>query len=88
LPKWYELVLPADKDADLEEGSEVIAATAKPALLLSVQLIAIEDMISSPIAIPSIVPPMRDAWIEVIVFGLRNLAPYQLRPIVHPQVVA
>ena len=88
LPKWYTLTPPDDVDNEVEEahlGTE-LASVAKPAILMLAQLVFVEDMIPAPIPIPSIVPPMRDAWIEVVVFGLRDLTPRHLHPIVNPHV--
>jgi hypothetical protein len=39
-----------------------------------------------PIPVPSIVPPSREAFVEVLVFGLRNLAPFQLLGMTNVQV--
>jgi hypothetical protein len=43
-------------------------------------------MVPIPIPVPSIAPPMRDAFIEVVVFGLRNLTPFQLQHMINVQV--
>jgi hypothetical protein len=94
LPRWYPLDLPSDHEeayvdgqSSLGSGGGVAAASVHgPALLMCVQLIPVEQMLLKPVPTPSIVPPVRDAFVEVVVFGLRNLAPFNLQEMSNPQV--
>ena len=81
------MTLPGDSDQSFDDGDATIASGPNaPALLMCVQLIAMEEMIPDLIPQPVIVPPTRDAFVEVVVFGLRNLAPYNLLPMSNTQV--
>lgn len=65
---------------------EVTAQSKSSAILMSLQLIAAEQNLPSPIAMPEIRPPSREAWVQVVVLGLRNLAPYQWMSIKNPKL--
>ena len=52
----------------------------------ALQLVAVEELTPMYIPVPSIVPPTRDVFVEVVVFGLRNIAPFNLLPMANTQV--
>ena len=72
-PKWFELFKEVPNDADGQ-------------LLVSVQLLPLSATSTDTLKLPSpsIVPELRDAFVEVIAVGIRDMAPYNFLPMQSP----
>ncbi len=72
-PKWFDLFKEVPNDADGQ-------------LLISVQLIPLTVASTDTLKLPSpsIVPELRDAFVEVIAIGIRDMAPYNFLPMQSP----
>ena len=51
LPRWYPLYLPGDHEETYEEGASAVkTGPLSPALLMCVQLVAMDEMIPVPVS--------------------------------------
>lgn len=72
----YELKEPVWKNFFFEKPGD-----SQGQILVSVELIKIENQAKLPLYKPSIIPKTKSAHLEFLVIGLRSLKPYQYQPI-------